>query len=393
MVILAVAAALASPWVVGSFVSLDWKLGDVRPYLYLSVAVFLAGALVVHWRRRQIERRFSTWLASPKRAVFLTIGVVLTLLVTIGLMEIMLRLVDLPYSTSWNPLEYHRVRFDPELGWTYVPDNAVQQPFVAGLPPVEVVTGGNGARVQVQGTVFDPQAPSALLVGGSFTFGYGVAYQDTFASQLEQILAGQLQVVNLGVEAYGTDQSLLLLQREIDTFDTQVVVYTFINNHIERNHNYDRRLLFRGGRFVGTKPLFGLSRDGVLGLRKQAQRYEDLSDIRLLAFFKFAWTRWGPKPDLDLTLALIDEMRSVSEANGAQFLLVYWSWEEDAVLGQQVREAFSAMDLSWIDLGPVPPTELTPWRIPGDSHPAPAAHRYVAERIAQELRTQGLVQP
>jgi hypothetical protein len=372
---------------------LDWKFGDVRPYLYFSGGLFLVGALGVVWKREQIGKRIDALIASPKRLAFLAIGALLTLTISLSLMEAMLRLVDLPYRTSWNPQEYHRVQFDPVVGWTYLPNNAVLQPFVAGLPPIEVVTGGNGARVLEGGAMLDPRVPSALLVGGSFTFGFGVAYSESFAGQLEQLTSGRLQIVNLGVEAYGTDQALLLLEREIERFDTRVVIYTFINNHIERNHNYDRRLLFRGGRFVGTKPLFGLDAKGDLEIRKQALPYEELSDIRLLAFVNFAWTRWGPKPKLDLTMALIEEMREVSQNHGADFLLVYLSWEEDPILSEQVRAAFSKMGLNWIDLGPAPPPELTSWRIPGDSHPTPAAHRYIAERIAQELARQGSVPP
>ena len=78
-----------------------------------------------------------------------------------------------------------------------------------------------------------------LFVGGSFTMGHGVQYEDTFVGQVEAMPQFPYQAVNLGVQGFGTDQSLLLLKRHFNKFNTIAVVYTFIEDHIVRNANYE----------------------------------------------------------------------------------------------------------------------------------------------------------
>jgi lysophospholipase L1-like esterase len=74
----------------------------------------------------------------------------------------------------------------------------------------------------------DPGPPEAgqrrvLLLGDSITFGTGVEDADTFAARLAAH-APSLQPINLGVSGYGTDQELLLLEREGFAMDPAVVV-------------------------------------------------------------------------------------------------------------------------------------------------------------------------
>lgn len=65
--------------------------------------------------------------------------------------------------------------------------------------------------------------PRLLLLGDSMAFGYGVADEDTFAARLGAVEPGY-EVVNLGVEGYGPDQSLLRFEREGRAYTPDVVV-------------------------------------------------------------------------------------------------------------------------------------------------------------------------
>src|SRR5204862_1895735 len=100
-----------------------------------------------------------------------------------------------------------------------------------------------GARVRAPGVTPAPAAPTVLLVGDSLTMGHGVVFDDTFAGRLEAMADFPYQVVDLGVQAFGTDQSLLMLIRHIRRFNTKVVVYTFIDDPLLRNATDDRRVL------------------------------------------------------------------------------------------------------------------------------------------------------
>jgi hypothetical protein len=65
-----------------------------------------------------------------------------------------------------------------------------------------------------------------VMLGDSIAFGPGVADQETFSHQLHE-LDPALEVVNLAVPGYGTDQALLRLQREGAALAPDVVVLHF----------------------------------------------------------------------------------------------------------------------------------------------------------------------
>ena len=311
------------------------------------------------------------------------------MILALAVLETGLRLFRDPLRVTWEPADHKRAQYDPVLGWTYTANQSVMQTFVKGQPPVPVHTNEQGIRVPTPDTRLDPNRPTVIFVGGSYTMGYGLSFEDTFLGQLAADPNFPYQVVNLGVEAYGTDQAWLRLQRYMDYFDTIAVVYTFLPTHANRNMNYDRRLLFPGVRMVGTKPLFGLKHDGSVYLKRAPARIEDYSCLRLWAALQRAWIKWGPEPSLDVSRALIKVMGEEVEKAGAAFIFVYWSfWDDDCALAYSVLDdlAFPVVDLcaqhpdGWRDM-----------RLPNDSHPNREASTYVAERLASQFVELGLM--
>lgn len=187
------------------------------------------------------------------------------------------------------------------------------------------------------------------------------------------------QVVNLGVQGYGTDQSLLRLRQLIDRFNARVVVYTYIHEHLQRNCNIDRRLFAPDATFLGTKPMFGLDPAGTPVLVHAPRLYRDYRNSWLVDLIKVkAGYPCGqfPKPDLaKLTLALVRAMQDTAKSHGAAFLVVHWRLDGDQ------RDLFEGRGFDLLDLkGKVPPG-FNRMRIPGDNHPDPDAHRIVAELL------------
>jgi hypothetical protein len=173
-------------------------------------------------------------------------------------------------------------------------------------------------------------------------------------------------------------------------FNVVAVVYTFIPSHVDRNLNYDRRVIVPGVRMVGTKPLFGLKRDGSVYLKKEPVRLEDYNYLRLWVHVQRAWHNWGPEPSLKLSRALINAMGKEVEAAGAKFILVYWHfWEEDGGFAYPILDdiAFPIVDLcaqhpvGWRDM------RLSK----NNSHPNAEACAYVAKRLAAKLIELGLM--
>lgn len=315
------------------------------------------------------------------RSLFAVLTVCAALLLGALAVELAFRAFEFPFRTRWSPSESALARFDAELGWTYVPDHSAVQRFGSAERPVAMHFDAIGARVRAPGVVRDPAAPTLLLVGCSTTMGHGLPYEETFAGRLEDTPGFPYQVVNLGVQAYGTDQALLMLKRQFDRFDTRAVVYGFVGAHVRRNANADRRLLFPRARFVGTKPLFALRDGKELYLTRRPRRYDERIACHVCDALRFAWTRFGPEPDLALTRALILAMKRYAESRGASFTLVHWRF------GSQPRPpgSFLGIPLDLVDTGADAPPGWSAWRIPGDGHPDARAHARVARLLAGRL--------
>jgi hypothetical protein len=366
-------------------VSLDWRLGNVRPAAHILQAALAGGALLAAVFRRSLGDRFAVLFPSPRVFVFALLAVTGASAVTLSVLETACRLLDLPERFRVPPAANVAATFDAELGWAYQPNHSVVSTFASDERKIPTHFDGLGARVRAPGVTHDPAAPTVLFVGDSFTMGHGVTFEESFVGRLESMPGLPYQVVDLGVQGFGTDQSLLMLERNFKRFDTKVVVYTFIEDHVVRNSNYDRRVLQPNANTPGTKPLFGLRPDGTLYLRKAPYRLADHPPApRLWEYLQIAWDRVGPRPSVPLTVALVDAMRRFTEANGAAFVLVYWRGQEAHPTPRMTL--FDALGMEIIDTGVAAPAGWQSWTLPGDPHPDARAHAHVAALLYDALR-------
>ena len=322
------------------------------------------------------RQRWKTWLN------IVAVNVILLSAALIGL-EGFCRWRGIPYSAEWTPTENSLAQFDRELGWAYLPnlsktvnENGHQWP---------VFTNQDGIRVAAPGTAFDAALPSILFIGCSFTMGHGLPYEESFVGQFAALPEMPLQVVNLGVQAYGTDQAWLALKKFLPKFHARIVVYTFIAEHILRNGNYDRRLLFPTANFLGTKPLFAMNGTRELYLAKPALRYKEYRCSYLWDALQMkVGTRlgWFPPFPKELTQQLMLAMKQTSEAAGAKFVVLNWRWTPE-----EYREIFDGLDLRVLDtLTNAPPgwSQMRMWQNGG--HPTAAASAHAAQLLYDDFR-------
>jgi hypothetical protein len=104
-----------------------------------------------------------------------------------------------------------------------------------------------------------PNASRVVVLGDSFVDGYTVPTEDRLTEIMERNLGPGVEVINLGVVAYSTDQELLMLEQEGWKYQPEIVVLVFYYNDVWQN---DQRL-FTGNTY---KPLFVLGGDGDLVL-------------------------------------------------------------------------------------------------------------------------------
>ena len=152
-------------------------------------------------------------------------------------------------------------RFDPELGWANRP----------GRYRIAGPANAQGERESYTATINSlgargPERPHAksvgvwrvLLLGDSTTWGEGVDDHEVFGALVERALAPGVEVVNLAVPGYSTDQELLILERVGARYAPDLVLLGLALDDLEAN---DAR---RSG--DSPRPFFDLAEDGALVL-------------------------------------------------------------------------------------------------------------------------------
>ncbi len=99
------------------------------------------------------------------------------------------------------------------LGWKPAPN--LDDVYYGPDYEIAIRTDADGYRLGVLGAV-DYSKELVILCGDSYTFGWGVSTDQTFASNIDRLLheqsKGRVRAVNLGVGGYGTFQSCVRLE-------------------------------------------------------------------------------------------------------------------------------------------------------------------------------------
>lgn len=142
--------------------------------------------------------------------------------------------------------------YSEAYGWTLRPASRY-----VGRRGETITVNSRGERGSDHADAPAPGVTRVVMLGDSVTFGSGVGDAETFSSLLDA--RPDLEVLNLGVDGYGTDQALIRLEREGLPARPHVVVLNFCL----RNDYFDNALpvaLYDGR---SPKPYFTLSGSGL----------------------------------------------------------------------------------------------------------------------------------
>jgi len=211
-------------------------------------------------RKRRLSR-LSVWLIRGPALAVASIALLF------GLLEIGFRLAGYQaiYEVYSEPSLFWR--YDDLLGWSHTP--GAQGIYVGPRPwPVEFRAPVSINSIGLRGPeVVDlpPGGYRILMLGDSLVAGFEVAYEQTFAAQVEKRLNEAVdfpvQVVNAGVRGYGTDQEYLWYRERGRLLRPDLVVAFMSLNDPE-----DNITLHRMRRPFG-KAAFCLRGNGALELR------------------------------------------------------------------------------------------------------------------------------
>jgi hypothetical protein len=212
-------------------------------------------------------------------------------------------------------LGYEIDEWHPTRGWALKPN----------LRGPRLNSNSRGVRgVAEHGDTKAPGTTRIVVLGDSFTFGEDVGDDETYSARLQQSMP-RTEVINLGVHGYGHDQMLVYLREEGIRYRPDVVVLGFLTGDMERNV-----LAFRDY----AKPRFVL-RDGALALRNsrvpepaemraRLARRPRLGDLLEMLWLRYRWKSGAISEETrEVTLAILDEMKAVTEAAGARPAFAY----------------------------------------------------------------------
>jgi lysophospholipase L1-like esterase len=246
-----------------------------------------------------------------------------------------------------------------------------------------------------------------MVVGDSFTWGYALANEDTWARHLSRDL--EASVSNFAMAAYGTTQSLQILQRNGD-LAPKVVVYGIIAHHFERNvmpclPSY-YPFCFNASHVAWNEagePRIGRPESN--GVRRfQRHLAGDFTDpvswldhgidvIRgRIEYARATYTTPTDEKKEEALAFLLREMERSASAIGARLLVVYLPTNYYSA-PQGLQRVIG--DTRLLDLTEAFQRERDKGAnlyIVGDGHPNQAAHALISREVAKYVRENGLLE-
>lgn len=275
-----------------------------------------------------------------KKIVSIAIITILTILITEGLTRLFL--FD---KGTWPVVPTSTQRFDDVLGWSKVP-------LSHGISdrtgyPIEYRINSKGLRDD-EATYEKPEGKFRIvLIGDSFTFGWGVPIDKHYSTLLEGYF-NNLEVINMGVEAFGIDQELLYLRLEGFRYEPNLVL-AYVPGYYEHRHMYTNRFgrnkprfILSNGELVLTNSPVEDNLEGRNSLQKisdwlvNTSKAYDIAFHGISALIKNEFSRNQPnnqddinktneafiKESHELGWAIIYEMHQEAADYGAKFVLV-----------------------------------------------------------------------
>lgn len=266
-------------------------------------------------------------------------------------------------------------RPDPVLGWALSPDHAVQVGYRDGIVQHVGADGWRHVPPPPGGRV--PGAPQVAIYGCSFTYGTGLADDETFTALLQAMFPA-LHIRNRGIGGHGTVQNLLQFRRDIAAGAVDAAVFAVISDHQTRNIPHPQRMrqyLHPEWYELGVEHVPVLRRDGT-GAGRIAYLPIWQPVIRSGGFDVFLP---DARMQAEATFAALDMVQETAAAAGIAVHFVLLDALDPDFNAAALAHFAALSDIS------VPGDAAHSFR-PHDAHPNTVANALFAERLAPILR-------
>lgn len=323
-------------------------------------------------------------LPTPPRRRLRVLAVLIGIGGALAVAEIALRVT---HWGVWEPrqADYHFIKRDADAFWIadprHPPEHVWDGDPYESLPPGARMTyplNSEGLR----GPEPDAFRPKVLFLGDSFTFGEGVAYEDTFVARVEKTLSPPLQALDAGVPGYGTAEEAARLPDFLRQYAPRAVVLVYVaNDPIPLDQELDRENLLVTGPGAGGPRILRL----LLGAFRSVGRDREVEDWYQSYYFGARQSYWAAARS-----SLADMHKRCDDAK-ASFGVVVFPILHD-LSDRPFRRIHAAVVAACRDIS-VPVLDLTDsfagqrerdlWVHPTDHHPNARAHAIAARPIQQ----------
>jgi lysophospholipase L1-like esterase len=334
-----------------------------------------------------------------------------TLLITLLIAEIAVRVL----FPDWAPRTGRIVelwKYDRDYGWAHVPGSSGRFESFGFDTLVEINSQGfRGPDVSIEK---DPSTRRIVVVGDSYAWGFGVEYDEIFSTRIQQACA-DLEVVNLAVSGYSTDQELLLFREKGVNYDPDVVILVMAGNDFESNTRPKEYVYYH-------KPVFMLENGKLVLMNRPVPRANPL--VRFAASTSkrsYLLTQLNrvfqgvrekgerekraarrkkepPRDDVEfprthaekVTGLLVESFVSTVESTGASLIIVFVDGQggRDRRLAGYLGE--TSATLVHVD-DHIPSSDYDDHHLPGDFHWNPAGHAIVGDALLGVLVDSGMI--
>lgn len=290
------------------------------------------------------------------------------------------------------------MQFDPRYGWANTPGREVRFQRVDFDTKVTINADGFRGPALPPRTPADSARTRIVVLGDSYVFGHGVEDDEIFTVLLPSLLP-TVDVANLGVTGYSTDQELLLMQDRVFDYDPDVVMLFACSNDLLDNGRDTAWGLYQKPRFIlDSNGVLALEsptvREGVpwrMKLRREIRRHFVLYDLLAHRMQSMTGPLDVPAGSIEdattLTRALIRRCAEICRERNVNFLLVVLpGWSDPDIFADmpppghgarlELAEPFAARRRAQ------PESTLV---FEHDPHWNERGHRLVADLLASEL--------
>jgi hypothetical protein len=230
--------------------------------------------------------------------------------------------------------------------------------------------------------------PEIWIFGCSFTYGWSLNDNQTYAWLLQEKLP-QYEIVNFGVNGYGTIHSYIQFQEALNQGKKpEVLVIAYAGFHDRRNtFSRARRKQMAAWNQLGVlfQPDARLNKQKDFTYNMAKLEYHELPLMRVSALVNFLEVNYNQFEEEfyrshEVSQAIITEFNRLAKVNGVKLVVAGINPGSAKMLAKLSREGIATVDIS-VDLK-IPANN----NLPHDLHPSAIANRQYADKLAGLLQ-------